>query len=127
MLESYLKLLPGTEVAMLFYSLFLLAISLIFLLKDKNENKFIHYAVSLHGAMISAYFLFSLVVLSLGWSGESWTVLAYLIPIIMFASIVLSLFKFTGNKWLHLLHLITLGLSPYLWLNSVLGYANDWF
>ena len=126
MWEAYGSLFPGGWPASFIYSMFPIIVSVVFLLKDKNENKFIHYAVSLHGALISVYFLFSWVVLDLGWSGESWAILAYLIPVIMTSSIIFSYFKFTGNKKLHLLHLITLFLTPYLWLWAVMAYADDW-
>ncbi|MCH7807460.1 MAG: hypothetical protein IH995_10050 [Proteobacteria bacterium] len=124
--EAYFNLLPGTWFASFIYSLFPIIVSGVFLLKDKNENKATHYAVSLHGVMISALFFFSWAVLGLGWSGEKWLILLFSMPIIMIFSIIFSYFKFTGNKKLHLLHLITLFLTPYLWLWALMAYMDDW-
>lgn len=126
MLEEYLRFLSQPDWLLIVYVIAPLAVSVVFFLKDKNKNKFIHFAVTVHGAMVTFVLLFSQVVLSLGWSGENWRIFLNIMAIAVISSIIFSIFRFTGDKRWHLLHIITITVSPYLWFLSTMAYTNRW-
>ena len=119
-LEEYFSFLSNPIwPAMIFY-LSPAIVSVVFFRKDKNENRLIHYAVSLHGAIFVTAFFFSWFVNFMDWSNDTWPVFLNITMLLATASLIFSFFKFTGNKQNYLLHLITIAIAPFMWFAATM-------
>jgi hypothetical protein len=86
-----------------------LMVSVAYLLASPPSVPFAQrFAVSVHGAAIALLFIGALLTTSLGHSKQEYGQLYGLLLLVPAASIVYSVWRFTGRKWLHLLQIINL-------------------
>ena len=94
-----------------------------------SKNQIVLRAItSSHGAiLLSAFFYAVAVSPRTGFNNwESWIIPFYMLLFVYVISIVVSLFKFKGNRWVHIALTLELPSAFLIWLVGTMTITHDW-